>query len=155
MPTTLQMTEQGTPVNLLTTELNSLASGSNSSAGPTVTNTITGGTADTGGYVRAKIELLLAAYSGTPTAGTAILLWFLKTVNGTDFEDGSSSVTPSRRPDVVIPVRNVASGPQRIVVEYWVPVGAFKTLARNDTIGVAFASSGNTIKALFNTDTGQ
>lgn len=153
MPTILKMTEQGTAVSLLTTELNSLANNSNANVGSVVDNVVGGTNLD--GYVRGKVELVLAAYSGTPTVSSAIYLWFLKAIDGgTNYEDGSSSVTPARQPDVVIPVGAIASGPQRVIVECWMPVGVFKALARNAGTGITLAASGNTIKVLLNTDEG-
>jgi len=153
MATTLQMVEQGTAVSLLTTELNSLANNTMCSAGSAVDNVQA--TSNLNGYVRAKLELVLATYSGTPAASTGVSVWFLKTVDGgSNYEDGSSSVTPARVPDVVIPVRAVASGPQRVVRECWVPVGLWKPIAKNDGTGISFAASGNTLKLLANTDQG-
>jgi hypothetical protein len=153
MATTLKMVEQGTAVSLLTTELNSLANNTMCAAGSAVTNAI--GTSNTDGYVRGKLELVLAGYSGTPAVGSTIDVWFLKTIDGgSNYEDGSSSVTPPRNPDAVVPVRAVASGGQRVIVECWVPVGLFKPIARNNGIGLTLASSGNTVKILLNTDQG-
>lgn len=154
MPTTtLKQTEQGTAVNLLTTELNSLANNSNTAPGSEINNAV--GQTNLDGYVRAKAELYLAAYSGTPTSGTGVSVWFLKSIDGgTNYEDGGSSVTPARQPDLVFQVRNLASGPQRIVKECLVPVGKFKGMARNDGMGITFASSNNTIKIVLATDSG-
>jgi hypothetical protein len=151
MATSLEMIEQSTATTLLSTELNSLANGSNSSAG-TARNNVQA-TANFNGYTRAKIELYLAAYSGTPSANTSVNVWFLRTVDGTNYEDGSSSVTPARNPDVVMPVNATASGPQRIVRECFLPVGLFQPIAKN-VIGIALAASGNTLKILPNTDQG-
>jgi putative methionine-R-sulfoxide reductase with GAF domain len=150
--TILKMTEHSAVVSLLTTELNSLANNTNTAAGAAVTNAV--GQSNLDGYTRGKVELVLAAYTGTPTANTCVKVWFLKTIDGTNYEDGSASVTPARRPDVVIPVGAIASGPQRVTVECWMPVGTFKPMARNDGTGITFAASGNTVKVLLNTDTG-
>lgn len=154
MPTTIvKQVEQATPVSLLTTELNSLATNTNAAPGPAIDNAV--GQSNLDGYVRAKIELVLAAYSGTPTVGSGVELWFLRTIDGgTSYEDGSSSLTPARIPDVVLPVGAVASGPQRVIKECWVPVGKFKALARNAGTGVTFAATGNTVKALLSTEEG-
>ena len=148
MATVLKQIEQGTVVSLLTTELNSLANNATTSAGSAQTNTV--GTANLDGYVRGKLELVLAAYTGTPTAGSALLVWFLKTIDGTNYEDTASA----RNPDLVIPIGAVASGPQRIIKECWMPVGTWKPIAKNSGTGISFAASGNTLKALFNTDEG-
>lgn len=156
MTTTVQQLEQGTAVSLLTTELNSLATATNvisSVGGSSGVFDNVQATSNLNAYIRGKVELVLAAYTGTPSAGAAILLWFLKSVDGTNYEDGGASVTPARNPDLVIPVAATASGPQRITPECWIPVGKFKVLARN-TLGLTLAASGNTVKVLANTDQG-
>src|SRR4051812_15932859 len=102
----LKQVEQASAVTLLGSELNNLANNTMCAAGSALVNTV--GTANTDGYVRAKVELLLAAYTGTPTAGAAVYVWFLKTLDGSNYEDGSASVTPARAPDLVIPVAATA-----------------------------------------------
>lgn len=149
MATTLEMLEQGSAVTLLSTELNSLANNTMCSAGSAQTNTQA--TSNFNGYVRGKIELNIGAPGGTLTANSTVDFWFLKTVDGSNYEDGSSSVTPQRIPDVVFPMRNVSTA-QRIVRECWVPVGTWKPIAKNDGTGQTLASSGNTIKIILNTD---
>ena len=115
--TTLKQVEQSASINLMTTELNTLTNGSNaiSSVGGTsgVFNNVVG-TTNLDGNPYAKVELFLAAYSGTPSTGGSVYVWFLFDVDGTDYENGGASVTPARNPDLVIPVNATASGPQRI-----------------------------------------
>lgn len=144
----LKLIEQASVVSLLTTELNSLANNTNSSPSSAFDNSI--GQSNLDGYVRGKIEVYLATYTGTPAAGSAIHVWFLKTVDGTNYEDTASP----RRPDVVIEVANLASGPQRVIKECWVPVGLWKAMARNGGTGLTLAASGNTVKIRLNTDSG-
>lgn len=148
MATTLEQLEQGTTVSLLTTELNALANNSTTAAGTAINNVQA--TANLNGYVFGKVELVLAAYTGTPTVSTSINVWFLLTTDGTNYEDGSNTVVPARAPDVVIPVRAVASGPQRIIVQCLVPVGLFKALAQNTT-GLTLAATSNTLTLRANT----
>lgn len=148
----LKQTQQANTLTLLSTELNSLANNTNTATGTARTNTQ--GTADLDGYTRGVVELVLAAYTGTPTAGTGVSVWFLRAADGTNYEDGGSSVTPARRPDVVIPVRAVASGPQRVAVDCWVPVGTWRPMARNEGTGISFAASGNTVRLRMLTDEG-
>lgn len=116
--------------------------------------TNTQATSNWNGYVRGKLELVLAAYTGTPTTGTGVSVWFVKTLDGSNYEDGSTGNQPARMPDRFIPVRALASGPQRVIVECLVPVGTFKVLAKNDGTGITFASTNNTVKILLNTDQG-
>lgn len=146
----LKQKEQGTAVTLLSTELNSVPNNTMSSTSSAFTNTQ--GTSNWDGYQRGKLELYLATYSGTPTAGTGFSVWFLKTLDGTNYEEGVAGNTPARRPDVVLPLRALASGPQRVTVECFVPVGTIKVIAKNDGTGLTFAASGNTLKLLLNTD---
>jgi hypothetical protein len=137
----------GTTASLMTTELNSLASSSGFTAGAIAgtvyNNTAGGGGGD--GYTRANLELNLAAPAGALTAGTAVWVWFLGTVDGTNYEDGGASVIPARNPDVIIPVRPV-SGAQRIEMKnLQAPAGNFFALVSHNT-GQTWASSGNTLK---------
>lgn len=151
----LKQTEQGTPVTLLTTELNSLANNSNqisSVGGTSGVFSNTQGTSNFDGYVRGKVEFVMAAYTGTPAVNSGLSLWFIKSVDGTNYDDGGSSVTPIRAPDVFIQVRALTSGPQRIIRECWVPVGTWKVLARNEGTGITWASSANTVKLLLSSD---
>jgi hypothetical protein len=69
----------------------------------------------------------------------------LREVDGTNYEDGSSTVTPARNPDLVFPLRAVTTA-QRIVVIGDLPPGSFVALLRNDGTGQAMAASGNTLK---------
>lgn len=146
----LKQIEQATAVTLLGTELNSL--GNNAlvlSATAVLVNTI--GTANTDGYVRGKMELKLAAVAGAMIAGSAILVWFLGTVdNGTSYEDGDASTEPAREADVVFPVRAVSTA-QRIHRRPRVPVGTQYILVKNAGTGQALAATLNTLKLLLST----
>jgi hypothetical protein len=127
----------GSIANLLTTELNSLAN-----------NALVAGSAYTagGGYLLAELELVVT-YGTAPTANTGVSVWLLRSVDGTNTEDGSSSVTPARAPDVVFPLRAVTTA-QRIVRRVVIPPGNWTPLAKNDGVGVAMAATGNTLKIL-------
>jgi hypothetical protein len=121
----------------LSTELNSIANNNNAIKSSSVTLT-------TESYVLAEVELRVQ-FGGTPTANTSVSVWFLREVDGTNFEDGSGSITPARNPDVVIPVR-ATSNVQRIIKSCILPAGSFIPLIRNDGTGQSFAASGNTLK---------
>lgn len=130
----------GSQTTLLTTELNSLANNAlNISAA--FDNTI-GATGD--GYTLCDVELVVT-YGTNPTANTGVSVWFLQTQDGTNYEDGSTSITPARLPDVVFPVRATTSG-QRIIRRVILPWGVFKALLKNDGTGQTMAASGNTLK---------
>ena len=88
------------------------------------------------GYTRAVCELAMPAPSGTVTANTAVSVWMLRQVDGTNYEDGDGSTTPARFPDMVFPLRAV-SGAQRVELpSIELPPGLFKALVKNDGTGV-------------------
>lgn len=128
---------RGTADSLLTTELNSLANNSNAVHASSVSITSTG-------FQKAELELVVT-FGTAPTANTAILVWLLGEVDGTNFEDGTSSVTPVRIPDAIFPVRAVTTA-QRLKVVVDTPAGPIRALVRNDGTGQAFAASANTLK---------
>jgi hypothetical protein len=88
---------------------------------------------------------LLVTFGTNPTANTAFSVWLLREIDGTNYEDGGTSVTPTRPPDMFFTVRAVTTA-QRIIAICDLPPGAPKVLIRNDGTGQAIASSGNTLK---------
>ncbi len=141
----------GTTLTLLSTELNSLATsatlaaGAISSVGGTsglFNNTAAGGSL--GGYAFGRYELVLAAPGGTLTVNTAANVWFLGTVDGTNYEDGSASVIPARRPDLVIPVRAASTAQRIAVIAPLFPANCFVVLSHNT--GQAWGATLNTLK---------
>lgn len=136
MPNLLQV--RGTLDTLLSTELNSLANNTNAVHASSVT--ITSST-----FVRAELELVVT-YGTAPTANSSVLVWLLREVDGTNFEDGGASVTPTRVPDAIFTLRAVTTA-QRIIVPIDLPPGTtVRPLVRNDATGQAMAASGNTLK---------
>jgi hypothetical protein len=138
MPTVKDI--RGTATTVLSTDLNSLAN--NSLA---LSSAITLSTGEPG-YQRCEAELVVT-FGTAPTANTACVVWLLKEIDGTNYEDGSSTVTPSRNPDLVFPLRAVNTV-QRIVVIGDLPPGSFKALLRNDGTGQAIATSPGTANTL-------
>jgi hypothetical protein len=130
----------GSQATLLSTELNSLANNS-LALGAAFDNT-QGQTGD--GYTLCDVELVVT-YGTAPTASTACSLWLLATQDGTNYEDGGSSTTPARFPDLTIPLQAVTTA-QRIVRRTWLPWGKWKPLLKNDGTGQAMSASGNTLK---------
>lgn len=53
------------------------------------------------GYFEAYVECVLT-FGTAPTAGTAVSIWFLRSHDGTNFEDNATT----RTPDLSCPVRN-------------------------------------------------
>ncbi len=141
----------GTPVSLLTTELNTALSGTGYLSS-SFTNLDGGGTSNLDGYTSGKFELVLATGNTISNAG-AVLVYFIQQMDGTNFEDGGSSVIPNGDPDITFFPRNVTTA-QRIVVEAPMPAGVWKVLLYPTNLGAAaqFASSGNTLKVLAVTD---
>jgi hypothetical protein len=151
--TVVQTYDLGSVTSLMTTELNSLASSSGLTAGAissvggtsgAFNNVLAGG--GLGGFMQGLFELKLAAPAGTLTAGTAAYIWFLGQVDGTNYEDGGSSVIPARRADLIIPVRNVSTA-QRITAVAPLPPNIWFVLVAQNT-GQTWASSANTLKVV-------
>lgn len=134
---TTQKWTRGTADTVMSTELNSLANNVNVAKASSVQ-------LSTELYAMAEVELYVT-FGSTPTANTAVSVWFLREIDGTNFEDGGSGVTPTRSPDVVFGIRATTNA-QRIVKTCVLPPGNFKPMVRNDGTGQAFVSSGNTLK---------
>ena len=134
---TTQKWLRGTADTALTTELNSLANNSNAVKSAAVA-------ISSSEYILAEIEFYVT-FVGTPSANTGLSVWFLREVDGTNYEDGSSSITPPRAPDIVFGVRATTSA-QRIIKTCVIPPGFFKPLVRNEGTGQALAASGNILK---------
>jgi hypothetical protein len=135
MPTVKNL--RGTVTAILTTALNSMANNAN-----VLSATITLGTGEPG-YRFGEAELLVT-FGTNPTANTAFVAWILREIDGTNYEDGGTSVTPTRVPDMIFTVRAVTTA-QRIIAICDLPPGSFKVLIRNDATGQAIAASGNTL----------
>lgn len=100
-------------------------------------------------YPLAEVEFAQTTAFGTaPTANTGLTIWFLRNIDGTNYEDGGTSLTPSRLPDAVIPLENQNGTAQRITVRCAIPPGTFKVLLKNDGSGQALPATGNTLKIL-------
>lgn len=134
---TTQQWSRGTIDTVMSTELNSLANNSNVVKGSAVSLT-------SAQYALAEVELYVT-FASAPTGNTGVSIWFLREVDGSNYEDGGSSITPPRNPDIVLPVRSTSLA-QRIIKTCVLPAGTFKPLVRNDGTGQAFTSSGHTLK---------
>ena len=157
MATTRKWTQQASSVTLLSTELNGLAAGALniSSVGGTagVFNNAQG-TANLDGYTRAFIQANLAVPSAGFAANSTLDIWLIKQV-GTQYEDGSASVTPTRPPDVSIAM-DTAVAARHPLYDIRLPPGNFFVLARNNQASgtQALAASGNTVTLQAYTDQG-
>lgn len=66
-------------------------------------------------------------------AGDYLAVYFILSADGTNYEDGSSSITPEREPDLVFPVRAVSTQQKITVKNVLLPPCKFKTLLVNNT----------------------
>jgi hypothetical protein len=133
----------GSQTTLLSTGLNSLANNS-LAISAAFDNTIGAGGGD--GYLLADFELVLGTVGSAYAANTGYSLWILQSQDGTNYEDGGTSTTPARPPDVVFPVQAI-TGAQRIMrraIE--MAPGLAKYLLKNDGTGQTMNASGNTLK---------
>jgi hypothetical protein len=131
----IQTYAAGTIATLIDTALNSMAN-----------NALVAGSAfSASDYLLAKFELYIASFSAAPTANTGFALWLLATLDGTNYADGSTSVTPADAPNCVFSLRAVSTVQRRyrrITIEpgTWIP------LLKNDGTGVSAAATGNTLR---------
>lgn len=141
MATTEKYLLANTTVILTTGDLSSLANNSNA-LGQAFDNTQTA-TGD--GYILADFELVTGQMASNPTPATGFSLYILQTIDGSNYEDGGTTVTPSGKiPDIVFGLRPTGA-PQRIVRRGLLPWGQWKPLLRNDGTGVSMSVSGNTL----------
>jgi len=85
------------------------------------------------GDTLADLELLIDLATAA-TAGGYIALWFIRALDGTNYESGGDAVFPARPPDVIIPVRSTTDDSQVVTIAgvQW-PQGLFKVLFQNNT----------------------
>jgi len=131
----------GSITTLMTTELDALSNNA-LAIGSAFDNTI-GQTGD--GYVLCDVELVTGTWGGAPATSSALILWFIQSQDGTNYEDGDASTTPAKIPDVIFPLRASTSA-QRVIRRAFVPWGKFKPLVKNDATGQGMNATGNTIK---------
>lgn len=154
MATVVNTWDLGAAVTLLSTEMNSLASsagltaGAISSVGGTsglFNNVLAGG--GLGGFTQGLFQLHLGTPGGTLTAGTAAYVWFLNTIDGTNFDDGSASVIPARSPDLIIPVRAASGAQYAGSILAPLPPNSWYLLVAQNT-GQTWAATLNTLKVI-------
>ncbi len=122
---------------ILSTELNSLANGSNSAASTAVDNS---------SNLDLYADFLLTVTFGTaPSAGTTCDLYVMPSLDGTTYADGGSSVIPAKNLYVgSFYVRNVTTAQVMALNNILIPQ-YFKLVIVNNT-GQTMAASGNTLK---------
>jgi hypothetical protein len=97
-------------------------------------------------YTRADCELNTGAWSGTVAANTAVVVWLIRQVDTTNFEDGATGTDPARIPDVVFPLRAVSAAQRIVIPNIELPRGLFKALLKNDGTGVTLQGAPWTLK---------
>lgn len=106
-------------------ELKALATGASVLSASAVSNAA--------GSQYADLELLIDLATAA-SAGGHVALWFVRALDGSNYESGTASITPARPPDVVIPVRSTTDDSQVVSVPaVWWPQGTFKVLFQNNT----------------------
>ena len=134
----LRWTAYGSLVTYLSSELNSLANDANK-----VGSAIDFSAANRKLYM--DVEIYLNTVDLSAQTNPAIHIWLLARTDGTNFEDGSDTVTPARAPDKIVPLREVNDA-QRVFARFLLTTpDQGKLLIKNKT-GAALASSGNTVK---------
>ena len=133
----------GSITTVLSTEMNSLATATDSSAGSAYDNRPS---TSTGGYFMGQAQASLT-FGTNPTAGSQAYLYGIFSVDGTNYAAANST---SARLLTTFPLRATTSA-QTIdgVCEFAVPPSLIKFLVRTDA-GQTLAASGNTIKVKFN-----
>jgi hypothetical protein len=123
--------------NALTTEVNSLASGSNKIMTSSLDNTTTG-------HLFAAVEMKLATQGSARSAGAYVALYIVKSVDGTNFEMGGDALTPAASALAGVFPYDAATTARQVAIIVQIPPTKFYFLVQNNT-GQAFAASGNTL----------
>lgn len=124
--------------NVLSTELNSLAAGSRTNAGTAVAN-------QTNLDQYGKLEINVT-FGTAPTAGGVLTLYMITAPDGTNYDDGSSSVDPGdHRVLLAVPVRATTSAQILMTPVFRLEPATTKFLLTNDT-DQAFPASGSTVE---------
>ena len=131
----------------LTTELNTLADGSN-----VLDGAIDLSDATHSRLTKIDFEVYLGSVDLSAQTNPAIYIWLLKRTDGTNFEDGSASVDPPRPPDAVVPLREF-NGVQRVSATAFVDTPDQAKILYGNRTGAALAATLNTLKYYIHTKT--
>lgn len=141
--TTLQLAV-GNATTVYTTQLDSKASNVWLVASATVDNRIT---QTLNGYLICRLEWNVT-FAANPTAAGGLTGWFLRTTDGTNFENTpTASVGLGRPPDFFLPVTTGQTG-TRVMVDVRCPAERFQVVGNLTNTGQTTAASGNTLKIL-------
>lgn len=143
-PILLSPSARGTnPVTLLTTELNSLANNAATAPSSALSNS-------TEQDLYVDLEFV-GTYGSAPTAGTTVDAYFVRSVDGTNYEDASSTgpILPQNGYVGSFVLRAVTTGQRVVIPQVPCPSRDFKVMLLNNATGQAMAASGNTLKGYF------
>lgn len=136
MATTSHKAYTQTATTILSTELNSLGSGSISAASSAIDNT-------TNLDLFMDLELVLAAQGAARSSGATVSVAIVPSLDGgtnyPDVVDGNNEVV------AVFPLDAATTARRQVRRDVAIPPGLFKLYVRNST-GQAFAASGSTIR---------
>jgi hypothetical protein len=124
--------------DILTTELNALASGSRSGVGSAVDN---GANLDQWGKLQIEVT-----FGSSPSAGGYLLLYMVAANDGTNYDSGSSSLTPGAHTIVgTVEVQPTTNAQRLSTRPFRLPPSPVKFLLGNGA-SVAFPASGSTVE---------
>jgi hypothetical protein len=150
---TTQQLQTGSWRTLLSTELNSLASGTLSSLGSVAfTNLVGTSPSSTGeaGYPLMDVEFSFGTPSTTFTVPSALEIYVVPL--GSDGSTYSYNATAPTANRIVIPMPATATSGRVVIQNIPAPAGTFKLMAFSNGLGAALASSANTINLRFKTN---
>jgi hypothetical protein len=138
----LPSTRSGNPITILDTALNSLTS-TGSALSAAIDN-------DADDDMYADFELLID-YATGPTAGSVIECYVVRTVDGTNYEDASTTgpVVPSNGFVGAFVLRNTTDTQRIIIPGVPIPPRDFKVMVVAKTTGQTAQASGNTLIGFF------
>jgi hypothetical protein len=135
MSTTKHKSYTASIASALTTDLNSLGSGSTSAASAAIDNT---STLD----LYHDLTLTVAAQAGARSAGAFVAVYLVMALDGTNYDDANSTTAELV---ATFPLDAATTARQATRRDVPVPPGLFKYFVVNST-GQAFASSGNILE---------
>lgn len=128
-------------VTALSTELNSLTTGSRTNAGPAIDNTSTNNDPP----YEFDIAVLSVTFGVAPTANSTVDLFQLPAPDGTNYASGSSTTPPQNALYVGSFELQAGTGAQVLVLkDLPIPPCKYKYLALNNS-GQSFPASGSTV----------
>lgn len=88
---------------------------------------------------------LVVTFASAPTLYDGVEVYFLPSVDGTNYSDGGTSIDPSIGPAAVFPVRAVTAAQRIVARQVQLPTTPFHVLVRNGATQ-AFSSGTHTLK---------